>query len=221
MITGLLRPLKVTALLLWLPALLALPVTAQRPVHVDPLLLAQYVGQYRLSTSFVLTILFEQDRLYVRAPGRGRRLLVPVSDTGFIEVESGLRIEFGIRPDTRQVDHLVFRQAGFGRRAEKFTSEVGLDPATRPTVALPAETLARYVGVYEEQPGFAVTITREGDQLLAQMTDQERVAIFAESETGFFYRDRNARISFRVTDGVVQALVLHQGGAELEMRRMD
>lgn len=45
--------------------------------------------------------------------------------------------------------------------------------------------------------------------------------IFAESETGFFYRDRNARISFRVMDGVVQALVLHQGGAELEMRRMD
>lgn len=220
MIASLLRPLTVIALPLSLAALMAAPLTAQRPVRVDPLLLAQYAGQYRLSATYVLTIFTEQDRLYVRAPGRGSRLLVPVSDTAFIEVESGLRIEFGIRADTRQVDHLVFQQAGFGRRAEKFTSEVGADPAT-PAVALPGETLARYVGLYEEQPGFAITITRQGDHLLARMTDHGQVAIFAESETDFFYRDRDARISFRVSGGTVEGLVLHQGGAELEMRRMD
>ncbi|GIT66986.1 MAG: hypothetical protein Ct9H300mP25_04580 [Acidobacteriota bacterium] len=68
----------------------------------------------------------------MRAPGRGTRLLIPASETEFIEVESGLRIMFGIREDTREVDHLVFEQQGFGRRADKVTSEVGLDPETRP-----------------------------------------------------------------------------------------
>ena len=195
--------------------------SAQRPVHVDPLLLNQYVGQYRLSPSYVLTIFVDNDLLYVRAPNRGTRLLVPVSETEFIEVESGLGIEFRIRADTRRVDHLVFEQAGYGRRADRISSDVGLDPATRPALALPEATLARYVGRYEEQPGFAIAITREGDQLLARMTDQDATAIFAESETDFFYRERNARITFRVDGDDVPALVWRQGGAAFEMRRMD
>ena len=207
--------------LLLLAALAPAVAAAQRPVHVDPLLLQQYVGQYRLSANYVLTILVRNDRLYVRAPNRGTRLLVPTSETEFIEVESGLRITFRIRADTRRVDHLVFEQEGYGRRADRISAEVGLDPATRSALALPVATLALYVGSYEEQPGFAIAITREGGQLLAQMTDQAPAAIFAESETDFFYRDRDARISFRVEGDTVEALVWRQGGAALEMRRLD
>ena len=209
------------AALLLLAALAPASASAQRPVHVDPLLLEQYVGQYRLSASYVLAILVDNDRLYVRAPNRGTRLLVPTSETEFIEVESGLRITFRIRADTRRVDHLVFEQSGYGRRADRISAEAGVDPATRPALALPEATLARYVGRYEEQPGFGIAITREGSRLLAQMTDQEALEVFAESETDFFYRDRDARISFRVEDDTVEALVWRQGGAALEMRRMD
>ena len=206
---------------LMLLAAFAPAVSAQRPVHVDPLLLEQYVGRYRLSANYVLAILVEDDRLYVRAPNRGTRLLVPTSETEFIEVESGLRITFRIRADTRRVDHLVFEQAGYGRRADRISAEVGLDPATRPALALPEATLARYVGWYEEQPGFGIAITREGARLLARMTDQEAIEIFAESETDFFYRDRDVRISFRLDGGAADALVWRQGGAALEMRRLD
>ena len=207
--------------LLLLAALVPAVATAQRPVQVDPLLLEQYVGQYRLSANYVLTILVENERLYVRAPNRGTRLLVPTSETEFIEVQSGVRITFRIRADTRRVDHLVFEQSGYGRRADRISAEVGVDPATRPALALPAATLARYVGRYEEQPGFAIAITRDGDRLLAQMTDQDAMEIFAESETDFFYRDHDARISFRVAGDRVEALVWRQGGAVLDMRRMD
>ena len=194
---------------------------AQGPIHVDPLLLGRYVGQYELSATYVLTILVESDRLYVRAPGRGTRLLIPASETEFIEVESGLRIMFGIREDTREVDHLVFEQQGFGRRADKVTSEVGLDPETRPAMILSDDVLSRYVGEYEEQPGFGISISKDGDQLLAQMTDQAGVEIFAESETEFFYRDTNTRISIRLRNELVEARSLHQGGVDLERRRRD
>ena len=209
------------AALLLLAALAPAVAAAQRPVHVDPFVLSQYIGEYRLSANYVLTILVEDDRLYVRAPNRGTRLLVATSETEFIEVESGVHITFRIRTDTRRVDHLVFEQAGYGRRADRISNAVGVDPATRPALALPAATLDRYVGVYEEQPGFAIAITREGGQLLARMTDQDAAAIFAESETDFFYRDRDVRISFRVAGDAVEALVWRQGGAALEMRRRD
>ena len=207
--------------LLLLAALAPAVAAAQGPVRVDPLLLEQYVGQYRLSANFVLTILVQGERLYVRAPNRGTRLLVPTSETEFIEVESGLRITFRIRADTRRVDHLVFEQEGYGRRADRISAEVGVDPATRPALALPESTLARYVGSYEEQPGFGIDITREGDRLLARMTDQDAIEIFAESETDFFYRDREVRISFRLDGDIANALVWRQGGAVLEMRRLD
>ena len=207
--------------LLLLAALAPAVAAAQRPVHVDPVLLEQYVGQYRLSANYVLTILVDGDRLYVRAPNRGTRLLVPTSETEFIEVESGLRITFRIRADTRRVDHLVFEQEGYGRRADRISAEVGVDPATRPALALPEAMLERYVGRYEEQPGFAIDITREGGRLLARMTDQDAMEIFAESETDFFYRDRDVRISFRLEGDIVGALVWRQGGAVLEMRRLD
>ena len=207
--------------LLLLAALAPAVAAAQGPVRVDPLLLEQYVGQYRLSANFVLTIFVQNDRLYVRAPNRGTRLLVPTSETDFIEVESGLRITFRIRADTRRVDHLVFEQEGYGRRADRISAEVGVDPATRPALALPAATLARYVGSYEEQPGFGIDITRDGDRLLARMTDQDAIEIFAESETDFFYRDREVRITFRIDGDAVESLVWRQGGAALEMRRLD
>ena len=207
--------------LLLLAALAPAVASAQRPVRVDPLLLEQYVGQYRLSANFVLTIFVENDRLYVRAPNRGTRLLVPTSETEFIEVESGLRITFRIRADTRRVDHLVFEQEGYGRRADRISAEVGADPATRPALALPESTLGRYVGSYEEQPGFGIDITREGDRLLARMTDQDALEIFAESETEFFYRDREVRITFRIDGDTVESLVWRQGGTALEMRRLD
>ncbi|MYH30587.1 MAG: DUF3471 domain-containing protein [Acidobacteria bacterium] len=215
------RTRRCLAALLTLAALAPAVAAGQGPVHVDPFLLSQYVGEYRLSANYGLTILVDGDRLYVRAPNRGPRLLVPTSETEFIEVESGLRITFRIRADTRRVDHLVFEQEGYGRRADRISAEVGLDPATRPALTLPEAMLERYVGLYEEQPGFGIAITREGVRLLARMTDQEAIEIFAESETDFFYRDRDVRISFRLDGGAANALVWRQGGAALEMRRMD
>ena len=212
--------MRAAAALVLLSLLPAAPPAAAQAIHVDPLLLARYVGQYALSANYTLTILVDRDRLYVRAPTRGQRLLVPTSETEFIEVESGLRIRFGIREDTREVDHLIFEQAGLGRRANRITSEVGVDPATRPAADVVDATLERYVGQYEEQPGFAITITRDGDHLVAQMTDQDPVALFPETDTDFFYRDRSGRITFRVAAGRVEALVLHEGGDALEMRRM-
>ena len=70
------RAAAALVLLLLLPAP---PPAAAQAIHVDPLLLARYVGQYALSANYTLTILVDRDRLYVRAPTRGQRLLVPTS----------------------------------------------------------------------------------------------------------------------------------------------
>jgi hypothetical protein len=54
-----------------------------------------------------------------------------------------------------------------------------------------------------------MTITLEGDGLMAQLTGQGRLPIFPQSETLFFVRVVDAQIEFAADAG---SLVLHQNG---------
>ncbi|MEX2380180.1 MAG: serine hydrolase, partial [Vicingaceae bacterium] len=75
-------------------------------------------------------------------------------------------------------------------------------------------TLEQYVGVYELQPEFKITISKEGKQLYAQATGQEKFKIYAESDTLFFLTVVDAKISFQLKDGIIESLTLYQGGQE-------
>lgn len=77
-------------------------------------------------------------------------------------------------------------------------------------------TLKSYVGDYELAPGFILTISKEGNQLLAQATGQGAASIFPKTENEFYYKIVNAQIVFNVNqEGKVESLTLFQGGQEL------
>jgi CubicO group peptidase (beta-lactamase class C family) len=85
--------------------------------------------------------------------------------------------------------------------------------AVRFVAPVAAAALEELVGYYQLGPGVVVHVTREGDQLYAQLTGQERFPLFAESPLEFFYKVVDARISFRRgAGGAVDRLVLHQNG---------
>ena len=88
-------------------------------------------------------------------------------------------------------------------------------PSEREEVPVPPDTLTKYVGTYELSPKFSVVITLEGNQLMAQATDQPKFPIFPESETKFFYKVVDAQLEFFKNDqGQTTHLVLHQGGQD-------
>ncbi len=182
--------------------------------------LNNYVGQYRLTDSFRLDITRVGDALYVQGTGQPRAQLRPRSQTEFVIVGSSLRLLFEYNALTGEVDHLVYELSGLGRRAEKLseTERVVLPRA----VTLSPDALARYVGSYEEQPGFAITVTLENGQLMAGMEGGDARVLLAESETSFFYEDATARVTFEMgDDGEVERLILHQGGSDVEMNRQN
>ncbi|HKD78252.1 MAG TPA: serine hydrolase [Candidatus Angelobacter sp.] len=83
----------------------------------------------------------------------------------------------------------------------------------RKEIALSSKTLAQYVGTYELAPTFSIAITLEGDQLMAQATNQRKNPLFAESETLFFLKVVDAQVEFVKNDkGEVTAMILHQNG---------
>jgi D-alanyl-D-alanine carboxypeptidase len=82
-------------------------------------------------------------------------------------------------------------------------------------IALPVATLDRYVGAYVLSPTFTLTISRQGDQLISQGTNQGPAPIYASAPGEFFLKIVNAQISFTQTgDAPATALVLHQGGRD-------
>jgi hypothetical protein len=78
------------------------------------------------------------------------------------------------------------------------------------------------VGFYQFGQSGTLTVTRNGQQLFAQLTGQPAIPIYPQSDSEFFLKVVNAQISF-ITDpqGVVASLVLHQNGQNITRPRID
>jgi hypothetical protein len=86
---------------------------------------------------------------------------------------------------------------------------------TRKEIILDPKVMDGYAGVYQLIPNVTLTITREGSQMYAQLTDQPRFEIFAEKEREFFLKVVDAQLTFE--DG---AVVLHQNGRDQRAKRV-
>ncbi|MDN3690421.1 serine hydrolase [Cyclobacterium jeungdonense] len=88
-------------------------------------------------------------------------------------------------------------------------------------VNVPEATLEQYVGVYELAPEFKITITKEGKQLYLQATGQPRFEIYPENDTKFYLTVVEASISFQRKNGLVESLILFQGGQEMPGKKVE
>jgi hypothetical protein len=91
-------------------------------------------------------------------------------------------------------------------------------PSERKEIQVPPAALAAFVGTYELQ-GIQVVITLEGDHLAAQVTDQPKIPLFAESETTFFFKVVDAVIEFDKGASPAAFLILRQNGREMRGTR--
>jgi CubicO group peptidase (beta-lactamase class C family) len=90
----------------------------------------------------------------------------------------------------------------------------------RKELKLPAATLAPLAGEYELAPSVILTVTLEGDQLMAQLTGQPKFPIFAQSPIRFFYKVVDAQLEFQKDlGGSVTGLTLYQNGRQIPAKR--
>ncbi len=93
-------------------------------------------------------------------------------------------------------------------------------PSERKEITVAPKILERYVGTYELAPKISMTVALEGGQLVCQVSGQDKVPLFAKSETRFFPKVVDAEIEFGTNgDGAVTYLVLHQGGRDMKAQR--
>ncbi len=78
-----------------------------------------------------------------------------------------------------------------------------------------------YAGEYDLGGNQIMTLTREGDKLLAQMPGQPKVELVAESPTHFFINEAPAEFEFvKDAEGAIERLVLRQSGMVFNARKI-
>ncbi len=187
-------------------------------VDFEPERFDDYVGRYQLAPEFILTVTREGNRYYVQATGQGMLEVFPESETRFFATAVEAAVSF-VKGDDGKVSHLVLHQGGMNQEAEWLDADI---PDAPETVAVPEEILEKYVGKYELQPGFVITVRRDGARIFAQATSQPEFEIFPESETKFFYKVVDAQITFNIDEtGKCESLTLHQGGRHIPAKRLE
>lgn len=82
--------------------------------------------------------------------------------------------------------------------------------------------LETYIGAYELQPGFILTVTREENQLKTQATGQPVFDIFPKSENEFYLKVVDAQLAFNKNDaGDIESVTLFQGGREMKGKKIE
>lgn len=88
-------------------------------------------------------------------------------------------------------------------------------------VQVSKELLDAYAGQYELNPGFIITVKREGDRLSGQATGQPKFMLTTASENEFFVPEVNATLVFQKSDeGKVNQMLLKQNGREIILKRL-
>ena len=133
---------------------------------------------------------------------------------------AGYRTFTGFDP-VRHVGVVVLTNSGIGADDIGFhivEPRMPLRPPAAPSpprkeITLAPEVLDRYVGEYALAPEMHIVVTREGNALYGQPTEQARVQLFAEKEDEFFLKVIDAQIRFtKDATGKITGLVLIQGG---------
>jgi len=94
-------------------------------------------------------------------------------------------------------------------------------PKVRQLASVDPKIYDALIGQYEIAPTFVLTISRDGNKLMAQATGQPSAELFPESETKFFLRVVDAQITFtKDANGQVTGLVLRQGGRDIPAKKI-
>ncbi|WP_250847069.1 serine hydrolase [Aquisphaera insulae] len=110
-------------------------------------------------------------------------------------------------------------------RAYLITGLAGLKspaPIAHRAVRVDPRIFDAYAGRYEVSADEIVTVTREGDHLMAQSTHQGKVELFPESERDFFTKptSKNSLTFVRDDKGAVTQLTLHEDGHDSAAKRL-
>ena len=192
----------------------------RKVVKIDQKIFDSYVGSYRLAPNFIRKITREGDRFITQATGQGQVEIFPEGDHDFFAKVVNAQITFVTNSQGRATE-LILHQGGRDQHAPRVEGAAA-ELKEHKEIQVDPKIFEGYVGNYQLAPNFSITITRAGDHLFEQATNQPKFEIFPESDKDYFLKAVDDQITF-VTDaqGRATELILHQAGADQHARRVE
>ena len=184
---------------------------AKKEIKIDNIeLYDSYVGKYEFLNGAYIDIIKKDNKLFAQVTGQNNFEIFPQSNNIYFAKVIDASIEFKTN-DKGEVTELIFEQLGM-----EFICKRVEDVEEQVEVTVDPKIYDEYVGEYELIPGVIITITNEDNHIYAQLTGQDAFEIFSTSESEFFYKVVDAKITFERDDnGKVTNLVLHQNGQDM------
>jgi CubicO group peptidase (beta-lactamase class C family) len=187
--------------------------TPKIDTKVAPKAFDAIVGRYDYGMG-ILTVTKEGDKAFAQLTGQPRSEIFPKSETEFFWKAVEAEVTF-VKDEKGAVTKAIHRQGGQTINAPKLEDVKA--------AKVDAKLYDAYVGKYDYGQGKAImTITREGEQLFAQLTGQPKFEIFPKSETEFIWKVVNARVTFvKDPSGKVTKAIHEQSGQKFDAPRME
>ncbi|MFK8060086.1 MAG: serine hydrolase [Polaribacter sp.] len=189
--------------------------TKENTIKLSSEQLQKWVGAYQFDNEVVRYITLKEGQLYSKREGSQQSFKVyPTSPNSFSFEEGFISYNFSMKDEKKVVlfKNRINRATGIfvDKKAQK----------EKKIITVSADILKTYVGEYELQPGFVITITSKENQLFAQLTGQPQFELFAESNTKFFLKVVKASLEFHKNEkGAISALTLFQGGRAMKAQK--
>ncbi|HEY7291866.1 MAG TPA: serine hydrolase [Vicinamibacterales bacterium] len=185
----------------------------RKEIAVPAATLQKNVGTYQLAPGMKMWIRLQDDHLTAQLSGQPQFPIFAESDQKFFFKIVDAQLDF-VRDPGGEVTAAVLHQAGRDITAPR-TSGAIVDVPQHTEITLPTTTLSKYTGTYRLRPNVDLTITLDGTQLIAQVGAQQKLPIFPETETKFFYKVVEATLDFQSdATGAITGVRFRQGPAD-------
>jgi CubicO group peptidase (beta-lactamase class C family) len=178
--------------------------------------LAKWVGAYEFEGGVIRHITLKDNQLFSQREASTKLEIYPMTATNFIFDGGNTSYDFYTENEKRMAKFTASGNTIIGHGIDK------APPAERQVIMLPTDVLSQYIGKYELQPTFIISIVVRENQLFAQATGQPEFEIFASEKDQFFLKAVPAEVTFnRSTNGTVESLTLKQGGQEMPAKKIE
>lgn len=189
-------------------------IAEHKEIALSEAALPEYQGVYENAKGLQRIITVAHGKLYVQS-GRGPKA----------ELKSYHRDRFFLNP--MQTIEITRNKKG---KIEKLITKNlnGNETWMKTPKAIPSENgikvneaiLKTYVGDYQVSPQFVFSISNEQDRLFLIAPGQEKLEMYAETDSKFFLKVNDAQFEFVKESGMITKALMQQGGRQAEAKKI-
>jgi CubicO group peptidase (beta-lactamase class C family) len=188
---------------------------AYKTIPVQAAILKDYTGVYENGKGQQQIITATSGQLFTQI-GRGEKSELKPYEADRFFINPVVTLEFS-RNNKGTVEKLTARNLG---GIEVWTKTDKPFP-TADGVKVSEKLLNAYVGTYQVSPEFVFEITKEGEKIFLQAAGQEKLEMFAESDTKFFLKVNDAQFEFiKDESNKISKALLQQEGRSAEAKKI-